>query len=377
MHYEAAVRNESLLGLFLRARRVGAVLDEAHKIKNPASVLTQTFLRLAAAFKRRLIMTGTPVANRPHDIWAPICFLDGGKALGADYVGFRRRYDLRTDEPAEAYARDLESIFERIHRFTVRETKLSSGITLPDKVIITEYVNLALEQRRLYDLYRAELRAQIIRNGKPQYDDAEVVLKRLTRLIQCAANPAMIDDGYVEEPAKLPVLRRLVAHAVDAGDKVIVWTAFVKGATILLRALARYRAVGVHGGVSMTTRLRAIERFCTDSHCRVLVATPGSAKEGLTLTVANRAIFFDRGFSLDDYLQAQDRIHRLSQARRCHVVNLIALDTVDEWVDKLLSLKQAAAAVAQRDIDASEYSERAGDDLDALLAAVLRRGEHP
>ena len=57
----------------------------------------------------------------------------------------------------------------------------------------------------------------------------------------------------------------------------------------------------------------ARKSFCPKFHdddIRILFATPASAKEGLTLTMANHVIFYDRGFSLDDYLQAQDRIHR-------------------------------------------------------------------
>ena len=50
---------------------------------------------------------------------------------------------------------------------------------------------------------------------------------------------------------------------------------------------------------------------------------PQSSKEGLTLTVANHCIFYDRTLSLDDYLQAQDRIHRISQNKECFIYNLI------------------------------------------------------
>ena len=70
-------------------------------------------------------------------------------------------------------------------------------------------------------------------------------------------------------------------------------------------------------------RNAAIRMFKTDPDTKVLVATPGAAKEGLTLTVANHAIFYDRSFSLDDYLQAQDRIHRISQDQPCYIWNLI------------------------------------------------------
>ena len=104
----------------------------------------------------------------------------------------------------------------------------------------------------------------------------------------------------------------------------------------------------------------------------MLVATPGSAKEGLTLTVANHAVFFDRSFSLDDYLQAQDRIHRISQERPCHVTNLIAGGTVDSWVEALLAAKHLAAQLGQGDITRSEYEDRADYAFGEMVREVLR-----
>ena len=103
----------------------------------------------------------------------------------------------------------------------------------------------------------------------------------------------------------------------------------------------------------------------------MLVATPAAAKEGLTLTVANHAIFYDRSFSLDDYLQAQDRIHRISQYRPCHITNLIATGTIDEWVDVLLAAKHLAAKLGQGDITLDEYSKQAAYTYGEMIRDVL------
>ena len=84
----------SRLKLFLKTQKVGIIIDEAHKLKNPNSDLTQAFLDLAPGFERRVIMTGTPVANRPYDLWALIKFLDDGVALGRDFKTFKRMYDF-------------------------------------------------------------------------------------------------------------------------------------------------------------------------------------------------------------------------------------------------------------------------------------------
>ena len=104
---------------------------------------------------------------------------------------------------------------------------------------------------------------------------------------------------------------------------------------------------------------------------RVFIATPGAAKEGLTLTAANHVIFFDRLFSLDDYLQAQDRIHRISQRRKCHVYNLIMKDSIDEWIDALIHSKRVAAQFTQGDISVESYQEEMSYEFEAILEGIL------
>ena len=120
----------------------------------------------------------------------------------------------------------------------------------------------------------------------------------------------------------------------------------------------------------MTDRNRSVERFYTDDY-HVLFATPASAKEGLTLTMANHVIFYDRGFSLDDYLQAQDRIHRISQKKTCYIHNIIVNKSIDEWIDILLKSKQNAALLAQGDISLNKYKEVADYSFGDLINTIL------
>ncbi|MYD85535.1 MAG: ATP-dependent helicase, partial [Acidobacteria bacterium] len=97
VHYEALLSERKRFQLFLRTRRVGAILDEAHKIKNPEARISQALHALSDGFVRRVIMTGTPVANRPYDLWSQIHFLDGGATLGRDFSAIRRTLDLAND----------------------------------------------------------------------------------------------------------------------------------------------------------------------------------------------------------------------------------------------------------------------------------------
>jgi SNF2 family DNA or RNA helicase len=379
-HYEVLKSEARRFALFLKTRRVAVILDEAHKIKNPEAEVTKAFHQLAPGFVRRIIMTGTPVANRPYDLWAQIKFLDGGKSLGGTFEEFREALDLGNELAKDASARErfeteLAGVFHKIQSFAVRETKSSAGIELPEKIIENVPVALEAKQKDLYDKIRTELRAQVMRGGQIVEDDAEEILKRLLRLVQIASNPTLVDEGYTGVPGKLPAARAIAQGAIADSSKIIVWTGFIANADWLGRQFADLGSVVVHGKKAIADRNAAIDRFKKDPECRVLVATPPSAKEGLTLTVANQAIFYDRSFSLDDYLQAQDRIHRISQSRVCRVSNLIAAGTIDEWVDMLLAAKHLAAQLAQGDIRADDYKRRASYDFGLVIQEILGQGD--
>ena len=104
---------------------------------------------------------------------------------------------------------------------------------------------------------------------------------------------------------------------------------------------------------------------------KILIATPGVAKEGLTLVEANYAIFYDRDFSLENYLQAQDRIYRISQTKECYIYKLLTENSIDLWVESLLEAKEVAARFGQGDISQKEYSERISFDFTDLLHDIL------
>ena len=375
-HYEAVRAERERMHLFLRTRNVGVILDESTKIKNPDAVLTRTFLDLAPLFTRRVIMTGTPVSNRPHDIWSQIKFLDDGASLGGDFGEFRRSVNLSNDlggveSRQRALEIQLQRIFHSISGFAVRETKASAEISLPEKVVHSVVTEWEPRQRELYRQIRESLRAIIFQDGQLVADESDVVLKRLLRLVQVTSNPNLIDASYQVDPGKLETLFELVSSIVRDGEKCIVWTSFVENVEWLARILRQHNPQLVHGMLSTREQTDAIRTFLDESSAKVFIATPGSAKEGLTLTVANHVIFYDRLFSLDDYLQAQDRIHRISQDRVCHVHNLIMRDSIDEWVEALLHSKRVAAQLAQGDIDRETYQKEMSYEFGDILRAIL------
>lgn len=391
-NYEVLAANAATIRLFLKTCRVGCILDESQKIKNPKATLTKFFLELAPSFERRIIMTGTPAANRPYDIWAQIKFLDNGAALGVSFDEFKEAMDLpassskptdhgnriadahrcpseHTGSPATDYGDRLAGVFDRLRTFTVRETKDTAGIHLPEKTVIARHVDLPDWQMMKYTAYRDELAYEYDVDGSLQIDDADSILKRMLRLVQCASNPGLIDGCFDRDPGKFPHLLDM-CREFTCNSKLIIWTGFVENVNWLAAKLSEFDPVCLHGNLSIHQRNDAVARF-TNSSNPILIATPGAAKEGLTLTVANHAIFFDRGFSLDDYLQAQDRIHRISQTRKCYIHNLMANDTIDDWVDILLTAKFHAAQLAQGDIEVDAFREAFHTDVAGALQAVL------
>ena len=91
----------------------------------------------------------------------------------------------------------------------------------------------------------------------------------------------------------------------------------------------------------------------------------------LTLTVANNAIFYDRSLSLDDYLQAQDRIHRISQTLDCNIYNIKIRDSIDTWIDSLLAAKHLAAQLSQGDITENEYNDQIDYSFGEIVKEIL------
>lgn len=73
------------------------------------------------------------------------------------------------------------------------------------------------------------------------------------RLVQVASNPALVDESYKSIPGKFPILLNLIHEAVDAGEKVIVWTAFTDNVDWLARELSDFGAVRVHGKRSFSS----------------------------------------------------------------------------------------------------------------------------
>lgn len=358
INYESVIGEVERLKMFLKIRKMAIVLDESHKIKNPEAKVTKAVLELKDLARKRIIITGTPIANRPVDLWSQFYFLDNGKLLGDSFAEFKKNYSV------DLINGDLDINKEKFN--TLRETILSNSIRrlkqdvleLPEKTYIDKYVDLVGEQRRIYQQLKRELFIEITNtNGQKIIDDSSEILKKLLRLAQIASNPLLIDRGYNETPAKFPLLDTLVESIFERKEKLIIWSCFVDNIKILHHRYKNYGSLPLYGDIPIDKRTDIVKQFKNNGGIMLLIATPAVAKEGLTLTCANNAIYLDRNFNLVDYLQSQDRIHRISQTKECKIYKLIAKDTIDEYIDDVIYKKNQLAGYIQGDAKNFEISQ--------------------
>jgi SNF2 family DNA or RNA helicase len=372
INYEAVGAELASLKALLRFKPMALVLDESHRIKTPEARVTEAVLQLRASASRRYILSGTPVANKPDDLWSQFYFLDDGDSLGTTLAEFRKRY--RSEGGGYAALDDLR---DRVDGMSKRRLK-EHAVALPAKRISRLRLEMTGRQRELYDEMRNELAIWVESlEGDQVLRQAEAILARLVRLAQLASDPSMLDASYDEEPCKFAALDALMDEVLARPDarKVIVWTSFVANISSLEQRYSRHRPVSLHGSLTGPQRDASVRAFKQDPEVRLMVANPAAAREGLTLTEANVAIYLDRTFNLVDYLQSQDRIHRISQTRECEIILLLAKDSVDEFVDFCLEQKTRVARFVQQDVDTVQPSDLALEKPEILRALLWPKGE--
>lgn len=366
---------------FVASGRTQVILDEAHRVKRGASgVHGRAVLDLAYAAARRDVLTGTPAPQGAHDLVALVKFL---------YPGQDRQI-LPASTYFERLGRDDSVLAETqaaISRYFVRTPK--SALDLPGTDFDVVRRPMPPIQAAIYDSLVGRYRGSFTLGDRNRHE-----MQRLGRivmyLLEAASNPMLLtagsdegdDPGFAHPPLELsgdePVqellaryssfetpwkyqeVARIVAEAAERGDKVLVWTNFVRNIRMLSRLLAPYAPAAVHGGVpsgepaapGAVTRDMEFNRFRHDPGCTVLLANPAACGEGVSLHHwCHHAVYLDRSFNAGHFLQSQDRIHRLGldQDVTTRFTLLVSEGTIDEAVDGRLKEKVRALSILMND----------------------------
>jgi superfamily II DNA or RNA helicase len=352
LNYEALQDSERLENVlaWLREAPSMVVLDEAHRAKAGRTGLRgSAALALADAAGHRLILTGTPAPNGVADLAA--------------------MFDLAWPGSGRALIRDGRS-----RRCFVRARK--SDLGLPPQRMHVERVPMSVAHSQLYT---AMTDAAVSALADPAVrDDLSRVGRIVMLLLQAATDPAALLDPAVplsmtgDEPDRdLTVLARRAAAKVipgkfvrvrqivdensAAGMKTLVWSSFRHHVDALHRLLDMHQPAVVVGDLAPgPLRASEIDRFRADPNCKVLIATPQTLGEGVSLHQAcQHQVHVDRTYNAGVFLQALDRTHRLGLPpdAACTVTLLVTEASIDERVEARLARKVAAMSAMLDDPD--------------------------
>lgn len=357
------VAGKNFVWNFMKRRRFLYALDEAHYIKTPNAKRTKAIIASAKYASYRRLLTGTPLANGPFDIYSQIRFLDDNfwKRQGmASFQAFKSRYGIfetmrlsgRSFEKLLEY-RDVDDLKEKISTITHRVRK-EDVLDLPPKLYQKRTFQLSAEQRRIYSEL-AEHYETILRDGT--LVEADLPIVRLTRFMQIVCGyVSTVDDETGEStshdiPGDNPRMS-MFEEVVESIDRpCIVWARFTRDIDLVVNKLIDMgKKVGRYDGKVSPDECAETDRAFKAGDIDFIVANAAKGKEGLTWHRAKFVIYYSNSFKLLDRLQSEDRAHRAGMDDNAVTyIDICAEDTVDERVIHALREKRDIARLIQND----------------------------
>lgn len=348
------------------------ILDESTVIKNPKAIRTKALLKLSKHARYKRILTGTPITQSPLDAFTQFTFLDENILRTSSYYAFRNRYcimkEIRTNgrslQIPDKYV-NLDELQELISPYSDRVLK-EDCLDLPDKLYQKRYVELSPAQASLYKELKKELLVEF--EGKSM--SAPLALTKLLRLQQIVGGFFQPDveiefDDNMEPiikdktpPKPIDKTNKRVAAVVEILEettgKAIIWARFRAEIASLVQAIkekfGKDSFVEYHGGVSNSERSDNIDMFQNHPKVRFFIGHVQAGGKGLTLHAASTVIYYSNNFSLEDRLQSEDRAHRIGQTKNVTYIDIIAPNTLDEQVVKVLRSKKNIADLITGDV---------------------------
>lgn len=348
-------------------------VDESQRIKNPNSKTFAALQELAPICSRRVLLSGTPTPKDISDIWAQMMILDQGMRFGRDYYKWLETVaELGTTWSRVAIKKFFpEAVREttaRVHEVLLRRKK-EDVLNLPEKTFSVRDIPLTGEQLRRFEEIRKELLIRITStDGSVFYKEITNILEEYLRAVQVASNPKLVDENWSGEPAKFLELDAIVDEVVSENNqKVVIWTNYLGNVSDLCARYENLGTSGFTGRLSREERQASLEEFQDkESKLRVLIAIPAAGGVGITLTAAQTAVYLDKTWNAEHWLQSIDRLHRIGQSG---TVNIISLNSTK--VDALISASLRKKERLQAELLGDESS--IGDTFpsrEELLVAV-------
>lgn len=311
------------------------VFDESHYIKSPKSLRSKAAKELATTIPHKILLTGTPVMNRPSELWNQLQIIDPDTYPDSRFFKWHLRY-------ADAHkiwigrksvydfsgASNLEELAQSLKTIMIRRTKAQVLAELPDKRRQT--IQIPIDNRKEYDTVENDF---------------------LTWIAEQKGADAAERVTHVEELAKIEALRQVairgkmkqsiawISDFLESGEKLVVFATHRATIDTLMKEFPKI-AVRLDGGMGMDERQLSVDRFQNDPEIRLFVGNIQAAGVGITLTAASDVVFLELGWTPALMEQAEDRCHRIGQENAVNCVYLLAEKTIDASIAAMLAQKQ-------------------------------------
>ena len=344
------------------------IVDEMHKFKSATSKRFQALQAVSPYVERLIGLTGTPQPNGLMDLWAEVFLLDHGYRLGATISQYREWFFV-PDEHSIMYNRVTNWLpkygaDQEIHRrlqglvLSIKNTPLN----LPSINYVDHVIPLDKKEKNLYNKFVKEKVLAFNDNDKnvPVEDQEAVAFIPATnagvktlKLWQMSSGalykPLDIReqkaDFYQIHTKKLDYLESLL-ETVDGN--VIVFYNFQSDLVLLEQRLKDLGYAPYDESLSNDQQNYAvfdksvrIKNAFAEKKINVLLMQPKAGGIGINIqTGGHTAIWYTIPIQLDDYIQANTRLHRQGQTHPVFIHHLIIKDTIDEHFRRKLTAKE-------------------------------------
>lgn len=324
----------------------------------------------------RLLLTGTPLQNNLHELWALLNFLLPDIFSSSDQ--FDEWFDLEIDD-AEAKQEMISQLHKVLRPFMLRRLKADVAKGLPPKTETLVMVGMSKMQKQLYKKLLLRDIESITSNNN---QNRTAVLNIVMQLRKCCGHPYLFEGvedrtldplgGHlVENCGKLFMVDKLLTRLKERGSRVLIFTQMTRILDILedFMVMRGHKYCRIDGNTDYSVREASIDAFNapnSEKFCFILSTRAGGL--GINLQTADTCILYDSDWNPQADLQAQDRCHRLGQKKPVSIYRLVSENTIEEKIVERAQqkLKLDAMVVQQGRLKDKDNKVSKGEILAAI-----------
>ena len=336
-------------------------IDEAQFIKNDSSLNAKSVKRIIA--KHRYALTGTPIENSLSELWSIFDFIMPGYLLShSKFVEYYEKPIIKEDKEA------LEDLHQHISPFILRRMKKDVLTELPDKYESKMLTELSEEQKKVYLSYLENIRGEIHSDlSERGLERSRIkILAALTRLRQICCHPSTFLENYQGGSGKLDLLMELIPEAIANDHRILVFSQFTSMLKIIEDELKDMNIsyFYLEGSTPTEERNDIVKRF-NNGEGKVFLISLKAGGTGLNLVGADTVIHYDPWWNPAVEEQATDRVYRIGQQNKVHVLKLITKGTIEEKIFKLQRKKKelSDSVISSREVFINALSREELEEL--------------